>query len=95
MPETKEQTIARLQRENEQLRALLSTATQRQNVAYRVYGPEQDVHIAQLTALDDIIGNPRRLHAVTLCTAEQFDYILHRYAAWIKEHGGHDALLGR
>ncbi len=42
--------------------------------------------MARLTVLDDIIGNPRRLHAVTLCTTEQFDYILHRYTAWIKEH---------
>ena len=87
MPETKEQTIARLQREVERLKASLSAATQRQNAAYRVYGPERDVHLARLTVLDDIIGNPRKLHAVTLCTAEQFDYILHRYTAWIKEHG--------
>lgn len=42
--------------------------------------------MARLTVLDDIVGNPRRLHAVTLCTAEQFDYILHRYTAWIREH---------
>ena len=87
MPETKEQTIARLQREVERLKASLSAATQRQNAAYRVYGSERDVHLARLTVLDDIIGNPRKLHAVTLCTAEQFDYILHRYTAWIKEHG--------
>ena len=87
MPETKKQTIDRLQREVERLRSLLSAATQRQDATYRVYGPEQDVHIARLTVLDDIIGNPRRLHAVTLCTAEQFDYILHGYTAWIKEHG--------
>ena len=86
MPETKEQIIARQQREIERLKALLQAATRRQNAAYRAYGPEQDVHIARLTVLDDIIGNPRRLHAVTLCTAEQFDYILHRYTAWIKEH---------
>ena len=64
----------------------MSAATERQNAAYRVYGPEQDVHLARLTVLDDIIGNPRRLHAVTLYTAEQFDYILHRYTACIKEH---------
>ncbi|MBI1657686.1 MAG: hypothetical protein IS632_02775 [Thaumarchaeota archaeon] len=81
MPETKEQAIARLQRENDLLKALLSAATRRQEAAYRVYGPEQDAHISRLTVLDDIIGNPRRLHAVTLCTAEQFDYILHRYTA--------------
>ena len=43
--------------------------------------------MARLTVLDDIIENPRRLHVVTLCTAEQLDYILHRYAARIKEHG--------
>ena len=43
--------------------------------------------MARLTVLDDIIGNPRRLHTVTLCTAGQFDYILHGYATWIKEHG--------
>ena len=86
MPETKKQTIDRLQREVERLRSLLSAATQRRDATYRVYGPEQDVHIARLTVLDDIIGNPRRLHAVTLCTAEQFDYILHGYTAWIKEH---------
>ncbi len=70
MPETKRQTIDRLQRENERLRSLLSAAMQRRDATYRVYGPEQDVHIARLTVLDDIIGNPRRLHAVTLCTAE-------------------------
>lgn len=87
MPETKEQAIARLQREVERLKASLSAATRRQDATYRVYGPERDVHTARLTVLDDIIGNPRRLHAVTLCTAEQFDYILHRYTAWIKEHG--------
>ena len=81
MSKTKDQTIARLQRENERLSALLSAATQRQDAACRVYGPEWDVHLAWLTVLDDIIGNPRRLHAVTLCAAEQFDYILHRYAA--------------
>ena len=86
MPETKEQTIARLQREVERLKASLSAAARRQEAAYRVYGPERDVHLARLTVLDDIIGNPRRLHAVTLCTAEQFDYILHRYTAWIKKH---------
>ena len=87
MPETKEQTIAKLQREVERLKASLSAATRRQDATYRVYGPERDVHMAWLTVLDDIIGNPRRLHAITLCTAEQFDYILHRYTAWIKEHG--------
>ena len=43
--------------------------------------------MARLTVLDDIIGNPRKLHAIILCTAEQLDYILHRYTAWIKEHG--------
>ena len=64
----------------------MSAAAKRQNAAYRVYGHERDIHMARLTILDDIIGNPRRLHAVTLCTAEQFDYILHRYTAWIKEH---------
>ncbi|MBI1657838.1 MAG: hypothetical protein IS632_03565, partial [Thaumarchaeota archaeon] len=87
MPETKEQIIARQQREIERLKALLQAATRRQDAAYRVYGPERDVHLARLTVLDDIIRNPRRLHAVTLCTAEQFDYILHRYTAWIKERG--------
>ena len=87
MPETKEQTIARQQREIERLKASLRAATRRQDAAYRVYGPEQDVHIARPTVLDDIIGNPRRLYAVTLCTAEQFDYILYRYAARMKEHG--------
>ena len=39
------------------------------------------VHMARLTVLDDINGNPRRLHTVTLCTTEQFDYILHQYTA--------------
>ena len=86
MPETKEQTIARQQREIERLEALLRAATNRQDAAYRVYGPERNVHMARLTVLDDIIGNPCRLHAVTLCTAEQFDYILHRYSTWVKEH---------
>ena len=87
MPETKEQTIARLQRGVERLKTLLSAAAGRRDAAYRVYGPKQDAHMARLTVLDDIVGNLRRLHAVTLCTAEQFDYILHRYTAWIKEHG--------
>ena len=87
MPETKEQAIARLQRENEQLRASLSAATRHPDATYRVYGPEQGVHMARLTVLDDVIGNPRRLHAVTLCTAEQFDYILHMYTTRIKERG--------
>ena len=87
MPETKKQTIARQQREIERLKALLRAATNRQDAAYRAYGPEQDVHIARLTVLDDIISNPRRLRAVTLCTAEQFDYILHKYTVWVKEHG--------
>ena len=94
MPETKKQTIARQQREIERLKTLLQAATRRLDAAYRVYGPEQDVHIARLTVLDDIIGNPRWLHAVTLCTAEQFDYILHGYAALDKGARGHDALLG-
>ena len=74
MPETKKQTIAGLQREIERLKALLRAATSRQDATYRAYGPEQDVHIARLTVLDDIISNLRRLRAVTLCTAEQFDY---------------------
>ena len=52
-----------------------------------MYGSERDVYMARLTVLDDIIGNSRRLRAVTLCTAEQFYYILHRYTAWIKAHG--------
>ena len=86
MPETKEQTIDRLRREVEQLKASLSAA-RRRDAAYHVYGLERDVHMARLTVLDGIIGNLRRLHAVTPCTAEQFDYILHRYTAWIKEHG--------
>lgn len=81
MPETKKQTIARQQREIERLKALLRAATNRQDAVYRTYGPEQDVHIARLTILDDIISNPRRLRATTLCTAEQFDYILHKYTA--------------
>ena len=79
MPKTKEQAIARLQREVELLKVSLSAATRRRDTAYRIYGPERDVHMVRLTVLDDIIGNLRRLHAVTLCTAEQFDYILHRY----------------
>ena len=78
MPETKEQTIARQQREIERLKILLRAVTQRRDTAYRVYGHERDVHLARLTVLDDIIGNPRRLRAVALCTAEQLDYILHR-----------------
>ena len=65
----------------------MSAATRHPDATYRVYGPEQGVHMARLTVLDDVIGNPRRLHAVTLCTAEQFDYILHMYTASIKERG--------
>ena len=87
MLETKEQIIAKLQREVELLKASLSAATRHQDVAYRVDGPEQNVHTARLTVLDDIIGNPHRLYAVPLCTAEQLDYILHRHAVWIREHG--------
>ena len=87
MTKTKKQTMARQQREIERLKDLLQAATRRQDAAYRMYGPERDVHVARLTALDDIISNPRRLHAVTLCTAEQFDYILYRYATWVREHG--------
>ena len=58
---------------------MLQAATGRQDAAYRVYGPEQDAHIARFTVLDDVIGNPRRLHTVTLCTAEQFDHIPYGY----------------
>jgi len=43
MPEIK-QTIAKPQRENERLRALLSAAAKRQNAAYCVYGHERDIH---------------------------------------------------
>ena len=71
--------MARQQRKIERLKAMLQAATRRQDAAYRVYGPEQDALIARFTALDDVIGNPRRLHAVMLCTAEQFDHILYRY----------------
>ena len=64
----------------EWLKASLSVATGHRDMAYRVYGPEQDVSWSG-HRLDDIIGNPRRLHSVTLCIAEQFDYILHKYIA--------------
>ena len=37
--------------------------------------------MARLTVLGDIIANPLRLRATMLCTAEQFDCILHKYAA--------------
>ena len=75
------------QHEIDQLKAILQVITSEQNTTYRVYGPKQDVHTARLIALDDIIDDPRRLHAVTLCTVEQFDYILHRYTAYVKKHG--------
>ena len=81
MPKTREQTIARLQLEVERLKASLSAITGHRDTAYRVYGPERDIHTPRLTVLDDIVRNPRKLHAVTLCTAKQLDYILHRYTA--------------
>ena len=54
---------------------------------YRTYGADRDVHAARLVVLDDVIGSPQHLRTVTLCRAEQFDYILHRYENWVKGHG--------
>ena len=89
MPESKRQIVKKLRRENERLKASLNAARREQESynRYRTYGPDRDVHAARLVVLDDIIGSPRRLRAVTLCSAEQFDYILHRYENWAKEHG--------
>ena len=75
--------MARRQRKIERLKAMQQAATGRQDAAYRVYGPEQDAHIARFTVLDGVIGNPRRLHTVTLCTAEQFDHIPYGYATQV------------
>ena len=53
----------------------------------RTYGENRDVQVLVLTILDDIIRTRKKLHAVTLLSSDQFDYICAKFAERVAERG--------
>ena len=55
----------------------------------RVYDKDQAINAAVLVHMNDTIRNPKKLHIMTLCGPEQFDYMCHKCLKWMKENSQH------
>lgn len=41
----------------------------------------------RLAAMDEVLLDPRRLYDATLCSPDEFDFILHLYEEWVERNG--------
>ena len=102
MPDSPDQIIYKLQQENKKLKKTLKQKDEELNLERRLWNSKEadwnsgaSVDLHRIEVFDGVTSDESSLHSATLCSREEFRYILERAGACAIASGGIAAVSRR